>query len=202
MAGNRKVFNDSVTPLPQQMGITPHGLILNAAQPDNRTESMTLLFSVAIPDADQAELEARVARGETVSPQELQSKYSPKAADLNPLKAWLRDQGFQITQVASDNSGVYARATVAQIEKALNVNMVRVTKDGITYTAAQDAPSLPDNVGQMVHAIIGLQPFRHAHKHFRVCVPHGHPVGGRKPATRAKAAGGPAKSASSTGYHV
>jgi len=62
MAGNRKVFNDSVTPLPQQMGITPHGLILNAAQPDNRTESMTLLFSVAIPDADQSELEARVAR--------------------------------------------------------------------------------------------------------------------------------------------
>ena len=104
-----------------------------------------LLFSVAIPDADQAELEARVARGETVSPQELQSKYSPKPADLNPLKAWLKDQGFVITQVASDNSGVYARATVAQIEKALSVNMVRVTKDGITYTAAQDAPSVDFN---------------------------------------------------------
>jgi kumamolisin len=200
MAGNRKVFNDSVTPLPQQMGTTPHGLILNAAQPDNRTESMTLLFSVAIPDADQAELEARVARGETVSPQELQSKYSPKAADLNPLKAWLKDQGFQITQVASDNSGVYARATVAQIEKALNVNMVRVTKDGITYTAAQGAPSLPDNVGAAVHAIIGLQPFRHAHKHVRACIPHGHPVSAGK-AARAQAAG-PSKSASSTGYHV
>lgn len=207
MAGNRKVFNDSVTPLPEQMGITPHGLILNAAQPDNRTESMTLLFSVAIPDADQAELEARVARGETVSPQELQSKYSPKAADLNPLKVWLKDQGFQITQVASDNSGVYARATVAQIEKALSVNMVRVTKDGITYTAAQNAPSLPDNVGAAVHAIIGLQPFRHAHKHFRMCIPQGHPAGGRKPAARGarakSAAAGPSKSAkSATGYLV
>src|SRR5689334_1446123 len=200
MAGNRKVFNDSVTPLPQQLGTTPHGLILNAAQPDNRNESMTLLFSVAIPDADQAELEERVARGETVSPQELQSKYSPKPADLNPLKAWLKDQGFVITQVASDNSGVYARATVAQIEKALSVNMVRVTKDGITYTAAQGAPSLPDNVGAAVHAIIGLQPFRHAHKHVRMCIPHGHPVGSGK-AARAKAAG-PSKSASSTGYHV
>ena len=204
MAGNRKVFNDSVTPLPQQLGITPHGLILNAAQPDNRTESMTLLFSVAIPDADQAELESRVARGETVSPQELQSKYSPKPADLNPLKAWLKDQGFVITQVAPDNSGVYARATVAQIEKSLSVKMVRVTKDGITYTAAQDAPSLPDNVGAAVHAIIGLQPFRHAHKHVRMCIPHGHPVGGRKAATRGKAgAAGPSKSAkSSTGYLV
>ncbi len=43
--------------------------------------------------------------------------------------------------------------------------MVQVTKDGITYTAAQNAPSLPADVGAPVHAIIGLQPFRHAYKH-------------------------------------
>jgi kumamolisin len=45
--------------------------------------------------------------------------------------------------------------------------MNRVTKDGITYTAAANAPSLPVAVGNSVHAIIGLQPFRHANKHFR-----------------------------------
>jgi kumamolisin len=40
-----------------------------------------------------------------------------------------------------------------------------VTKNGITYTAARDAPSLPLPIGQPVQAIIGLQPFRHAQKH-------------------------------------
>lgn len=45
--------------------------------------------------------------------------------------------------------------------------MVRVTKDGITYTAAKNPPSLPAAVGKNVQAIIGLQPFRHAHKHSR-----------------------------------
>src|SRR5258708_10555082 len=45
--------------------------------------------------------------------------------------------------------------------------MVRVTKDGITYTAARNAPSLPADIAGSVHAIVGLQPFRHAHKHNR-----------------------------------
>jgi len=45
--------------------------------------------------------------------------------------------------------------------------MARVTKDGITYNAAADAPSLPADVGRNVQAIIGLQPFRQLHKHSR-----------------------------------
>jgi len=44
---------------------------------------------------------------------------------------------------------------------------VRVTKNGVTYTAAKNAPSLPADVGKGVHAIIGLQPFRQAHKNSR-----------------------------------
>jgi kumamolisin len=61
---------------------------------------------------------------------------------------------------------------VAQIEKSLDVDMVRVTKDGVTYTAAKNAPSLPSNVANGVHAIIGLQPFRQARKQSRMCMPH------------------------------
>src|SRR2546422_7313725 len=39
-----------------------------------------------------------------------------------------------------DRTGVYARATVGQIEKTLQVQTVRVTKAGLTYTAARTAP--------------------------------------------------------------
>ncbi len=66
---------------------------------------------------------------------------------------------------------VYARATAAQIEKGLAIKMVRVTKEGPTYAATQNAPSLPADVGKNVHAIIGFQPFRHAYKHFRKSLP-------------------------------
>lgn len=169
---NRKTFEDSVTPLPDQSGLTDDGLMVNAAAVVNHQEEfMTVLFSLAIPDEAQATLEELVARGETISPKELQSDYTPEKDDLEKLVAWLKAEDFEIIKVSKDGTSVYARASVAEIERSLEVKMVRVTKDGLTYMAAQDAPSLPEEVGQSVHAIIGLQPFRQAHKHFRKRVP-------------------------------
>jgi kumamolisin len=166
---DRKVFQDSVTPLPDETGITEHGLIVNAAEPKHRNEVMTLLFSLGIPLDAQARLEEKAARGEVVSLEEQKKKYAPNPADVETLVSWLKNEGFQIMQVTP--TGVYARASAGQIERSLAVNMVRVTRDALTYTAAQNAPSLPAEVGKSVQAIIGLQPFRQAHKHFRKGVP-------------------------------
>jgi kumamolisin len=161
--GDRKVFKDSVTELPVDFGVTPSGLILNEVKPDTRDRRMDLLFSLEMPSKD--DLEKRVAAGEIVSSAELNKTYSPKASDVDALKNWLAQQGFKVTGQSPDGTGVYANATVGQIQQSLAVKMVQVTKDGITYTAAQNAPSLPSDVGAPVHAILGLQPFRHAYKH-------------------------------------
>lgn len=168
---DRKVFQDSVTPLPDEPGPTPHGLMVQAAVPENLNESMTILFSLAIPPNDEADLEERVARGEVIPPDELQQRYVPNAADREKLVQWLKSQNFDVTEVSQDGTSVYARATVDQIQKSLGVDMVRVTKEGVTYTAAKDAPSLPADVANSVHAIIGLQPFRQARKQSRICMP-------------------------------
>jgi kumamolisin len=167
---DRKVFSDSVTPLPSQ-GPTAHGLMVAAAKPDHGGEKMSLLFSVAIPDDAQADLEEKVARGEVVAPGDLTKKYAARPDDVKGLVSWLKSQGYKVTHVTPDNTGIYAEATVDNISKSLGVNMVSVTKDGLTYTAAQNAPSMPADVAKNVHAIIGLQPFRKAHKHFRMCNP-------------------------------
>jgi len=171
MMADRKVFQDSVTALPEQMGLTPHGLMVQAMEAEHSEEPMTLLFSLAIPKEAQDELESRVAKGEVVSFDEMKKSYSPKAADVDGLVSWLKGQGYEILQTGPDGTGVYARAKASQIEQSLQVKMVRVTKEGLTYTAAQNAPSLPVDVGKSVHAIIGLQPFRQAHKHNRTCAP-------------------------------
>jgi kumamolisin len=42
-----------------------------------------------------------------------------------------------------------------------------VTREGQTYTAASDVPSLPEDVGGAVAHIGGLQPYRQARKHLR-----------------------------------
>ena len=171
MADERKVFTDSVIPLPATEGPTPLGLMVAAAHPDTKKERMTIVFSLAIPDSAQAELQKMVAEGKVVSPTQLNKKYAADAADAKGLTSWLKSEGFKIEKISADRTSIYAEGTVEQIQKSLHVKMMRVTKDGITYTAAQDAPSLPASVGKSVSAIVGLQPFRRAHKQFRICIP-------------------------------
>jgi len=164
---DRKVFRDSVTPLPTAAGLTTNGLIVHNVEPDHRHDMMTVLFSLEVPDAAREEIERRVEKGEVIPPAELNKLYATDQGAQKSLVSWLKGQGFDVTQVTPDGTSVYASASIEQIEKSLAVTMARVTKDGITYTAAADAPSLPADVGQNVHAIIGLQPFRQMHKHSR-----------------------------------
>ena len=169
---SRKVFHDSVMPLPTQHGLSSQGLLIQSPIPEHLTECMTVLFSLAIPADAQAVLEDKVAGGETVTADELQHNFAPPQAGINALLKWLQAQNFTNIEVSKDRTGVYAQATAEQIENALQVSMLRVTKAGLTYTAAQNAPSLPADIGAPIQAIIGLQPFRHAHKHSRMRAPH------------------------------
>jgi kumamolisin len=164
----RKVFANSVIPLPLPVH---QGMHVAPAEVSHNDDTMQILFSLPIPPDAKARLEAKVARGEVVSPQELERDYSANAADADKLVAWLKEQGFEVTHITPNHTGIYARATVAQISKSLEVQMARVTRDTITYNAARNAPSLPSDVGDGVHAIIGLQPFRHAYKNSRMRTP-------------------------------
>ncbi len=181
----RKVFADSVTPLPDQPGLTSRGLMVQAAEPEHLNDQMRVQFSLEIPPKAEAELEKRVARGDVISPAELQQKYAADPTDRKKLVAWLKRQHFDVTSVSPDGTSVYARANADQIGKSLDVDMVRVTKEGVTYTAAKNAPSLPADVGKSVHAIIGLQPFHQARKHFRMGPQDGNRASLSAPAVRA-----------------
>jgi kumamolisin len=168
---DRKVFKDSVTPLPDDTGITPNGMVVHAKSPENNQQKMTLLFSLAPSEKVMKSLEKRVAKGEVISPEELEKTYSPQPAEVEKLRHWLKSNGYKIIQESADKTSIYAENTVGKIEATLDVDMVRVTRDGVTYNAAKDAPSLPSDVGEGVHGIIGLQPFRQAHKHSRMLMP-------------------------------
>src|ERR1700756_1860904 len=92
---DRKVFHDSVTPLPNRPGLTPRGLMIQEAKPSHRDETMTLLFSLTIPPDLEEELEKRVEKGEVLPLDELKHKYVPNSAEITALKSWLTSQGFQ-----------------------------------------------------------------------------------------------------------
>ncbi len=167
---DRKIFHDSITPLPED-GVSPLGLVVNKTREVDKGHDMNLIFSLNMDAALQQELEDKVAAGQTVSPAELKQRYVPDQTNIKTLATWLKAQGFTITKVSPNGTAIYASAPIPTIEQVLQVTMVSVTRNGLTYTAAKDAPSLPAEVAQSVHAIIGLQPFRHANKHRRAPEP-------------------------------
>lgn len=163
---DRKMFPNSVVPIPTS-GVTANGLIASAADPRHRDEKMDVSFALGVPPDVQKELEARVDKGETISPQELKTKYAVDTTAAGALESWLKKEGFTITLVTPDRTTIYATAPASQVEASLGVHMVRVTREGQTYTAASDVPSLPVDVAGAVVNIGGLQPYRQARKHLR-----------------------------------
>ena len=165
----RRLYQDSVIPLPATPGLTPSGLMVNAMTAEHPDETLNVHFSLSIAADVQAQLEQKIANGETVPLDQLEKLYNAKPADKDALVKWLKANGYEITKISPD--GIYAKAKASQIAKSLQVNMVPVTKDGVTYTSAQNAPSLPAEVADAVRSINGLQPYRQANKHLRRHLP-------------------------------
>ncbi len=163
--GDRKIFHDSVVSLPHEGVHVPLGLVVQTSDQTRLAERMTLYFSFAPPPSVEADLEARIAAGEVVPPEEQAGSYRALAPDIKALATWLKGQGFEILHLAPD--GIYAQAPASQIAKSLAVDMVCVTRDGFTHNAARTAPSLPAELAGKVQAIGGLQPFLRAHCHSR-----------------------------------
>jgi kumamolisin len=156
----RKVFASSIVSIPKVPG-----LVAAAAPSEDAKKSQTLELHFWLQAKNSEELMARVAKGETISPLELREKYSGSEQQSKSLTQWLTAEGFHITRVTPDFTGVYATASVAQIESSLQVHMINVALHGATYIAAKDAPSLPAEVSASVSGIDGLQTFSRANRH-------------------------------------
>lgn len=165
----RKHFPDAVVRLPREGIAAGLGALVEAAAPEAIAAPLTLHFALGPDAAATAALEKQVARGNTLTPAEVAAIYAPDPADVRALTDWLAANGFHIEHAADD--GIYASAAADRIATALDVQMVQVTRDGITRMAARDAPSLPAAVARAVSNIGGLQPFLRAYRHSRLRLP-------------------------------
>ena len=126
----------------------------------------TLDFSVALKMHNFAELQERTSKGQTISLDEIASKYYPTAADYKKIADWLTAQGFAVQPSKKYNLSVFASGPVAQIERAFGTKFGRITFAGVEYTSALTAPSVPIAVATPVLGINGLQPHLHPIPHF------------------------------------
>ncbi len=123
-------------------------------------------FGVSFHMRNYAQMQARIARGETIAREELERVYLPLQSEYDAVVQWLTGQGFVITRHDPSRLVVYAQGTLAQVRTSLQVHFVTVTANGgQTYHAADTAPSLPLSIATPVLGINHLQPFHQRVKH-------------------------------------
>ncbi len=155
---DRVTFENSLGKIPTKAAATTRALAVT--EKDGKLE-----FSLALQMRNFKHLQKRIARGETIPPEEMEKSYLPLPNDYAAVVKWLKGEGFTIVQEDSSRLSVFASGTLSQIEKSLQTRFTRVTFEGAEYPAAVAAPSLPASVAAPVVSINGLQPFHHLHKH-------------------------------------
>jgi kumamolisin len=125
-------------------------------------------FGVSLSMRNFDELQARLAAGEVLPPEEMAAKYWPLAADEAQVAGWLQGQGFTLVRRDENRLVVFASGPVSRVAAAFQTTFSRVTLNGTDYTSAITVPSMPAEVGRAVLGINGLQPQIRRRHHGRI----------------------------------
>jgi hypothetical protein len=162
-AMGRTLFPDSVKEVQEGPAVLRGAVVARTdLSSDERAASMA--FEVGLRMRNFDEMQARIARGELISPAEKAARYFPLAADHDKVVQWLKEQGLEVTRTDDNHLGVFGRGSVDAVAAAFGVTFARVTADdGGEYTSAVTSPSLPADLAPAVLGIHGLQP--HIRRH-------------------------------------
>lgn len=102
-------------------------------------------------------LKASVASGSLVSDGMFLSSYAPTAAQVNAVKAYLTSKGLNSIVVEPNNLIISASGTAAQVQAAFNTTLHAFSLNGKTFHANTTPAFVPQALGGIVIAVLGLQ---------------------------------------------
>ena len=171
--------------------------------PMDQSAHLDLVFG--LPLRKPADLERRIHDlydpsnphyGQFLTPEQFTETYGPSKKDLDRVVDHLKQAGYVVISTSSNRVLIRARATVATIEKTLDLRMNRYRGRERSFYSATDDPRLPAEIaGQIMH-IVGLQNARVRHPLRRKMMPRKDlppilqgtgPFGGLSPGDIAKA---------------
>jgi subtilase family serine protease len=129
------------------------------------SDSGTVVFSMWLGWRDQPQLDALLAAQQDpssqeyhrwLSPQQFRSLFAPDQSSVASVSGWLRAQGFHLVNVPQNHLFVTASGTVAQVERAFQVNESLYDVSGQTVRSPDANPKIPDDLAASVTAITGL----------------------------------------------
>ena len=125
-------------------------------------------FGVALSMRNFDELQARLAAGEILAPEEMAAKYWPLPEDEAQVAGWLQGEGFTLVRRDENRLVVFASGPVSRVAATFQTTFARITWNGADYTSAITVPSIPSEVGRAVLGINGLQPQIRRRHHGRI----------------------------------
>ncbi|MBI2837795.1 MAG: S8/S53 family peptidase [Acidobacteria bacterium] len=87
---------------------------------------------------------------------EFVSRYSPLAEDYSAVQAFLRENGFAITDTWENRITVGARGSAEAVERAFGVTMNRYVHEVREVYAGDGTPRIPDHLAGFVDGVFGL----------------------------------------------
>jgi kumamolisin len=164
-APDKVALPNSIRPVATVPSANSHEAYLTRSTLTADEKSAPISFEVALKMRNFAELEARVAQGERISPQEMAAKYEPTDADYQKIATWLTAEGFTITHEDQHHVGLFVQGSVDQVQKSMSVAFGRVSFRNEEFTSAITPPNVPVWMSPLLAGVNGLQPHLRPHKH-------------------------------------
>jgi subtilase family serine protease len=95
-----------------------------------------------------------------LTPQQYADRFGLSRRDIGKVVAWLKSQGFTVTEIAHGRGWVVFSGTAGQVKTAFHTEIHRYVVDGETHFANSVEPSIPKALAGVVSGLSGLNDFR------------------------------------------
>ncbi len=144
---------------PTATGKLPSGTQL----PENEVKPLT--FNLAYNDAamENAVTQIYTPGSSTfhqyLTADQIVQRYALSTAQQQQVEDWLTQNGYTVDATDALHSGIKVHATVATIERTLNITLQSFTIAGHEFFMQQGVPTLPKAVDSLVASVVGLDNF-------------------------------------------
>lgn len=159
----------SPTPTPHPITSKPNtGKVSGGQQlPLNEIKPLTfnLVYNDAAMERDVAQIYApgSPTYHQFLTPSQIVQRYALSDAQMQLVENWLTSKGFTVVSIDPLRLGIQVQASVATIEKALNVNLRQYTINlfGSSYTffVQENDPVISGPVSAYIQSVVGLDNF-------------------------------------------
>jgi subtilase family serine protease len=98
-----------------------------------------------------------------LKPSDLRARFAPGDDEVKVVKQFLTERNLKVTKVGPANFSVTAEGTVADVERAFDVEIDRFKMGSEVHRANTSDPSIAGPAGALVSAVYGLDDFVYKH---------------------------------------